>query len=46
MSAISQQRELVKRAYPHSKTWPLKVDRMPDGQVQAIFIRFKKEGKI
>jgi len=46
MSGISQLRELIKQAYPHSKTWPSKVDKMPEGQVQAIFLRMRKAGKI
>jgi len=45
MSGISN-RELIKKAYPHSKTWPSKVDKMPEGQVTAIFFKLKKEGKI
>ena len=46
MSGISEKKELIKKAYPHSKTWPSKVDRMPEGQVTAIFFRLKREGKI
>ncbi|WPJ30663.1 hypothetical protein [Streptomyces phage Psst1] len=46
MSGISQQRELIKQAYPHSKTWPAKVSKMPEGQVTAIFLRLKRQGKI
>jgi hypothetical protein len=45
MSGISK-RELIKQAYPHSKTWPSKVDKMPEGQVTAIFFKLKKEKKI
>lgn len=45
MSAISK-RELIKKAYPHSKTWPARVDKMPEGQVAAIFFRLKREGKL
>ncbi|QPX71428.1 hypothetical protein SscP1EGY_30 [Streptomyces phage SscP1EGY] len=46
MSGISEKKELIKKAYPHSKTWPSKVDKMPEGQVTAIFFRLKREGKI
>lgn len=46
MSGISEKKELIKRAYPHSKTWSSKVDKMPEGQVTAIFFRLKREGKI
>jgi hypothetical protein len=45
MSGISE-RELVKRAYPQSKTWHTKVDKMPDSQVIAIYFRLKRQGKI
>ncbi|QEQ93917.1 hypothetical protein SEA_KARDASHIAN_52 [Streptomyces phage Kardashian] len=45
MSAIST-RELIKQAYPHSKTWSARVDKMSDGQVAAIFFRLKREGKL
>jgi hypothetical protein len=45
MSGISK-RELIKQAYPHSKTWSSKVDKMPEGQVTAIFFKLKKERKI
>jgi len=43
---IFQKMELIKRAYPNSKTWPSKVDKMSEGQVLAIFFRFKRQGKI
>lgn len=46
MSGISEKKELIKKAYPHNKTWPSKVDKMPEGQVTAIFFRLKREGKI
>ncbi|QEQ93546.1 hypothetical protein SEA_GIRLPOWER_47 [Streptomyces phage GirlPower] len=45
-SGIFQKRELIKQAYPHSKTWPSKVDKMPEGQVVAIFFKLKRQGKI
>ncbi|AOZ64918.1 hypothetical protein [Streptomyces phage Psst4] len=45
-SDIFQKRELIKKAYPHSKTWPSKVSKMPEGQVMAIFFRLKRQGKI
>jgi len=46
MSGISQQRELLKKAYPHSKTWSSKVNKMPEDQVTAIYLRLKGQGKI
>lgn len=45
MSGISK-RELVRQAYPHSKTWPVKVKNMSESQIVAVFFRLKKEGKI
>lgn len=45
MSGISK-RELIKQAYPHSKTWSVKVKNMPEAQVTAIFFKLRKEGKI
>jgi hypothetical protein len=39
-------RELIKKAYPHSKTWAKKVDRMPEAQVFAVYINLKKAGKL
>jgi len=45
MAGISN-REMIKKAYPHSETWAKKVDRMPDAQVTAIFLKMKKERKI
>jgi hypothetical protein len=46
MDDMSQKKELVKKAYPHSKAWASKVNNMPEAQVTAIFIRLKREGKI
>lgn len=45
MSAISK-RELIKQAYPHSKTWAAKVNKMSEDQVIAIFFRLKGQGKL
>lgn len=44
--SVIHDRELIKKAYPHSKTWPLTVDKMSERQVVAILLRFKREGKI
>lgn len=46
MSGIYQMRELIKRAYSPSNTWPAKVDKMPESQVIAIFFKLKRQGKI
>ena len=40
-----QMREAIKYVYP-SQSWKLKVKEMTDQQVTAIYLRFKKEGKI
>lgn len=45
MSIISK-RELIKQAYPHSKTWPTKVKNMSEPQVVAVYLRLRKKGKI
>lgn len=42
---INQMRDALKRAYP-SKQWAEKVTKMRDDQIQAIYLRFKREGKI
>jgi hypothetical protein len=38
-------RELVKQAYPY-KSWYIKVDKMTDAQIYALFLRLRREGKI
>jgi len=43
---IQHMRAAVKAAYPNSETWALRVKTMPADQIQALFIKFKKEGKI
>jgi hypothetical protein len=39
-------RQEVAAVYSHSPNWAVKVQRMSDTQVYAIFQRFRKEGKI
>jgi hypothetical protein len=46
MSGIFDKRELIKKAYPRSHTWPSKVNKMPENQVIAIFLKLRREGKI
>lgn len=41
-----QEREALKKAYPNSKTWARKVDKMWPTQVHAIFMRFREQGKV
>jgi hypothetical protein len=45
MSGISK-REQIKKAYPHSKTWSAKVDKMSDSQATAIFLSMQKKRQI
>lgn len=40
-----KEREKVKEAYPY-KAWWDKVNKMTDGQVYALFLRLRREGKI
>lgn len=46
MDDIFRKRELVIRAYPHSKAWKTKVSKMPDSQIVAIFLRLRSQGRI
>lgn len=39
-------REAVKSAYNKSKKWAIKVDKMTDAQVVAVYLRLHREGKI
>lgn len=41
----SKEREALRKAYP-SKKWTLKVNKMSDNQVIAIYKRLKLQGKI
>jgi hypothetical protein len=45
MTTINQQREAVKKIKMHPG-WAARVDKMPDSQVIAIYIRLKSEGKL
>lgn len=38
-------RELVKQAYP-GKKWSTKVDKMTDGQVWILYLKFRNQKKI
>lgn len=42
----NQKRQELLKAYPNSPTWKDKVGKMSDGQVTAIYIRLKAEGKL
>ena len=41
-----QEREELKKAYPNSKKWAEKVDRMPPDQVTAIYIKLRAQRKL
>lgn len=45
MASVIEQRAAVKNAYP-GKKWQNKVDRMPEDQIAAVYIRLKGQGKI
>lgn len=38
-------REALKGAYP-GKSWQEKVAKMPEGQVVAVYLNLKKQGKV
>lgn len=40
-----REREEVKKVFPYKRWW-VKVDKMSDAQVIALFFRFKREGKL
>ncbi len=40
------QREELKKAYPNSRDWHEKVNKMSSEQVTAIYIRLKAQGKL
>lgn len=43
MASDAQMREQIKNAYPTSKRWGDKVDRMPSHQVAAVYFRLLDE---
>lgn len=43
--SIKDKRDWVRKAYS-GKAWARKVDQMPDKQIEALFIKFRKQGKI
>lgn len=40
------EREELKKAYPNSKQWHEKVEKMSADQVTAIYIRLRSQGKL
>ena len=46
MEQTYRRREALKNAYPKSESWHYKVDKMPDDQVNAIYIRLSTQGKL
>lgn len=45
MNNVDQKRQAVASAYP-SPRWKAQVRDMRDGQVVALYLKFKKEGRI
>lgn len=43
---VEQMRAELVKVYPHSDSWGIKVRKMADNQVIAIFRRFQRDGKI
>ena len=43
---IETMREAIKKPYSKSPTWIYKVDRMPDKQVLAIYVKFLHEDRL
>lgn len=46
MGDVNKEREELKKAYPKSKGWHEKVDKMPDSQVTAVYIRLQNARKL
>jgi hypothetical protein len=42
----SEMREVLKAYYKTSSSWTQKVNKMTDGQVVAIYLKWKKDNKI
>lgn len=42
----NQEREELKKAYPHSKHWHEKVEKMAPSQVTAVYIRLRAAGRL
>jgi len=42
----NQEKEELKKAYPQSKQWAEKVDKMSAEQATAIYIRLRSQGKL
>lgn len=40
------EREALKQAYPRSRRWATKVDKMDDRQVYAVYTRLKAQNKV
>ena len=44
--SVNTQKERAAIRNLYGDEWRKKVDKMPDGQVLAVYFRFKREGKI
>jgi len=45
MSDTEHKREILKGVYPSPK-WTAKVNKMSEGQVIAVYLRLKEQGKV
>lgn len=43
---MTNEREALKKAYPNSKSWAEKVDKMRPDQVTAVYIRLRSQQKL
>lgn len=43
---VEQKRLAIKRAYPNSISWQLKVDKFPEERIHAVYNRLLHDGKL
>ena len=46
MSNTVEMRKQIKKAYGNSPIWVAKVNKMPDGQILALYQSLVKQGKV
>lgn len=46
MADCQKERDAIKNVYAKSSSWAAKVDKMQDGQVIAIYNKFRAQGKL
>ena len=44
--SVNQMREVLKAYYKSSRSWSQRVDKMSDGQVQAIYLKWHADNKV